>query len=106
MKRLKRRCSWCRSAFHTDRHDKNDRAICPERRKFEARMDRRRSAVSPSRGDCTTCGDEPATVEVLLGKTRRSGAYWVGRRCAAMFEQLAIALGGSPRRVPRLEVVR
>src|SRR6266576_3729604 len=104
MKRLKRRCSWCRSACHTDRHDKNDRAVCPERRKFEARVDR--AQALRAHGDCTTCGAEPATVEMILGKVKRKGerTYWVGQRCAAMWRQLALALGGNPGRRPALEV--
>jgi hypothetical protein len=55
---------------------------------------------------CHTCPDGIATVCMWLGAVRDGKAFWVCSACAAMFEQLARALGGRPRREPVLRRVK
>jgi len=100
--RAPRRCSWCRSLDHRDRHDKTGRAVCPERQKFEADLEReerlneiRRKAIEGK--TCDTCGHEPASVKVLLSGGR---SMWTGESCERLFELLSRALGGAPHREP------
>lgn len=96
----KPRCSWCRSLEHTDRHDAQGRPLCPERRAVEAERERDRL-----RRPCHTCPEGIGSVQMFLGRTRHGESVWVCGSCAVMFEQLATALGGAPRRTPLLRVV-
>ncbi len=103
-----RRCTWCKSPDHTDRDRPDGSAVCPGRAAWRAEREAEVLRQCVQRGPCSVCGDETATTEVFLSKVNEGGSFWAGPRCVAMFEQLAVALGGRPSRrsAPSLRVVR